>query len=432
MEPPAVERQNGFRAVLDAFLEERLQKELKNARSKEEEERSRKKFNPAIWLENAARRAPQLRASTHVLKATHPDARGINPYCRPADLKGNGFVGSCLLPEDFIPDVTGNAAALDVYAFLRLEYEGKTLLRWLEAGDADLLAALHPEAAQAASLAHAFAGLLLPVSSPASHTFAKQVYWLAGEDPVDNTHFHLLGPLYASSLAQAAYQAIDKDRFGEEAKSVRAARKTKVWHERELREYPGLAVQKLGGTKPQNISQLNSERHGKNYLLPSLPPVWASRALRPPYGADFFTVFGRRGGPSGMVRDLQDFLKSNPPPDRDTRNKRDAMLTRLIDELFVYVGGLRGLAPGWSRDARCRLHPAEKRWLDPGALPEEPSEDPSGETEYGGLPPVIVKRFADWLNHALGKELPLSDVEHAFWAESLEDAWKETDHGQSA
>jgi CRISPR-associated protein Csy1 len=199
-----------------------------------------------------------------------------------------------------------------------------------------------------------------------------------------------------------------------------------------LREYPWLAVQKLGGANQQNISKLNSERQGKNYLLPSLPPVWASRAVRPPYGADFFTIFGRIRKPSDMVRDLRGFLESDPPPNKDTRDKRDAMLMRIMDELFVYAGKLRGLAPGWSRDARCRLHPAEKRWLDPGAPPEEPSGDPFGETEDGGLPPVIVTRFADWLNHALGKKLPMGDVEHAFWAESLENAWEETDHGQSA
>jgi CRISPR-associated protein Csy1 len=226
MGPPDVERQNGFKAVMDAFLEERLQKKLREARSEEEKERRREEFCPTTWLDNAARRASQLRAATHVLKATHPDAKGTNLYCRPARLKGNGFVGTCLLPEDFTPDVAGNAAALDVYAFLRLEYEGKTLLRWMEAGDADLLAALHPEEAKAASLADAFTGLLRPASSPASHTFAKQVYWLAGEDPVDHTHFHLLGPLYASSLAHAAHQAIEEDR--EEAKAVRTARKNNL------------------------------------------------------------------------------------------------------------------------------------------------------------------------------------------------------------
>lgn len=38
------------------------------------------------------------------------------------------------------------------------------------------------------------------------------------------------------------------------------------------REYPNLAVQKFGGTKPQNISQLNSER-GWQQLSAGLSPA---------------------------------------------------------------------------------------------------------------------------------------------------------------
>ena len=35
---------------------------------------------------------------------------------------------------------------------------------------------------------------------------------------------------------------------------------------------PNLAIVQLGGSKPQNISQLTSRQGGRNYLLPSLPP----------------------------------------------------------------------------------------------------------------------------------------------------------------
>ena len=49
--------------------------------------------------------------------------------------------------------------------------------------------------------------------------------------------------------------------------------------------YASLAVQELGGTKPQNISQLNSERRGDNYLLASLPPVWKTVAVQPVHGS---------------------------------------------------------------------------------------------------------------------------------------------------
>lgn len=60
-------------------------------------------FQPATWLADAARRAAQIQAVTHLLKPIHPEAKGTNLYCPPATL-GSEFAG----------DVVGNAAALDV------------------------------------------------------------------------------------------------------------------------------------------------------------------------------------------------------------------------------------------------------------------------------------------------------------------------------
>ena len=78
-----------------------------------------------------------------------------------------------------------------------------------------------------------------------------------------------------------------------------------MWRERKVHDgvfhdYPGLAVQNMGGTKPQNISQLNSERRGMNYLLSSLPPKWKVNAQRFPTHAD--SVFTRYFDSRPLVR----------------------------------------------------------------------------------------------------------------------------------
>ncbi|ERO62439.1 hypothetical protein P308_04240 [Pseudomonas piscis] len=86
-----------------------------------------------------------------MLKATHPDARGSSLHVAPQTLPRHREVGSHMLGSDYAQDIVGNAAALDVYKFLKLEVEQRRLLDWLLEDDADLLAALSPDPALAQS-----------------------------------------------------------------------------------------------------------------------------------------------------------------------------------------------------------------------------------------------------------------------------------------
>lgn len=326
-------------------------------------------------------------------------------------------MGSHCLGEDFAGDVVGNAAALDVYKLLKLEHEGQPLLSLLLAEDGDALAALHNNAEQAQSLAAAFTGITRARDGLASHTHGKQLYWLAGDDPRNDAHFHLLAPLYASSLAHRVYLGIQADRFGEPAKEARQARRDKQLHPGVIREYPQLAVQQLGGTKPQNISQLNSERRGDNYLLASLPPSWQQRDVRLPIRTQegsIFPAFGQRPAVAELVRTLRDFLLSGPPPNVHTRNSRDELLTELIDELLLYAAELWAFEPGWSAKPECNLNRAEQLWLDF----RRAGQDEVFASEWRRMAWVdeIRERFSNWLNARLVSKLSVGDVENSYWA----------------
>lgn len=417
------ERYRGFTSLINNFLSNRREEKLKTT-TQDKLDEIRDKFRLEVWLEDAAKRSAQLKIVTHTIKAVHPDARGSNFYCNPRQLVQNDFAGSHLLADDFNSDVVGNAAALDVYKFLRLEYDGKILLDWLEAGDADALDALSPDREKSSAWAKAFCGLRQCSSAIESHTLAKQLYWLVGDDPVEDAHFHLLAPLYASSLAHMIYETIQEDRFGEPAKQAREARKKNVWHDKELHDYPNLAAQKFGGTNPQNISQLNSERCGVNYLLPSLPPAWKSRSVRPPRGKSLFDDFVRRNKEAAKsLKELKVFLESNPPVNKPTRDKRDDLLRQIIDAFLEYTMELRSLPPGWSLEPGCLLPQAEKHWLDP--LTDEPEIAGDMETPANTME-EIIHRFANWINSKLGKNLPTGVVEYVFWGDALEDSLKES------
>jgi len=405
---------------MDDFLQERLQGKLdKLPLDDPKREALLAQFRFDVWVEDAARRVPQIQVVTHSLKAIHPDAKGTNLYAPPDSLEPNDLVGSHVLINHLTADVVGNAAALDVYKFLKLECEGRSLLDRVSAEDADLAAALSDDPHQAQAWMQAFASIAEPRGRAASHTKGKQVYWLVGDDPTCDDDYHLLAPLYGTSLAHHVFQTINEDRFGEAAKAARKARREERPSAHGYRDYPNLAIQKLGGTKPQNISQLNSERGGKNYLLASLPPVWRSPDINSPLNTHtVFPRFGRRPAVRQLLNGLRSFLESDPDKTVHTRDRRDDFTAAIIDELLQFAAELHSLEPGWSASADCRLVEVEKLWLDPcRAEFDEPFRAQWQAMEW---PREVRNRFANWLNGALDNRLPVGDVEHRHWAGAVE------------
>lgn len=421
----AKSRLSVFRQTIAAFIEERKEAKLKGL-GEDAAEQTAAKYDYHTWLADAARRVAQIRAVTHVLKATHPDARGTNLYINPEALPPRDEIGTHILGQAHDMDVVGNAAALDVYKFLKLEVEGRRLLDWLLIDDKDLLAALHSDPDTAQQWAIAFKGLLGSTETLASHTLAKQVYWCTSNEPTNDSAFHLLQPLASSSLAQAVHREIDDARFGEANKEARQAFRGKQPHDAPYREYRGLVARKLGGTKPQNISQLNSERRGVNYLLASLPPRWTQN--KPRHFLSIDSALGRLRrfeGVNEQLNALRTLLKNEPAPTMETRAKREHMERALGQSLAAFGLFIRTcFQPGWTRDDRCSLPLCEQIWLDPGRLELPLRQDHLEEdvafneaAEWKDWPDEVAHRFGNWLNVVLqGHGLPMGDAEHAHWA----------------
>lgn len=419
-------RAAGIRSGIEAFLKERFDtKAEKLAPDDPKYQALVEQFQFDTWVNDAARRVGQLQVVTHSLKPIHPDAKGSNLYAPPQSLHAHNLVGSHVLPADFAGDVVGNAAALDVYKFLKLQFEGKSLLERALENDSEFAKALSDNPEQARAWINAFAAITEPRGEHASHTRGKQLYWLVGDDAAelenDADNFRLLAPLYATSLAHRVFQTINHDRFSEEAKDSRKAKREGKYAEQPVHSYPNLAVQKMGGTKPQNISQLNSERGGNNYLLASLPPSWNVRDIRPPLKvASVFShpgVFGSRSEVRSLVKDFKRFLETDPSTDMHTRDLRDDYTAMLMDELALFAMQMHSLPAGWSDDEKCELVAEEAFWLDPGRAEEDvPFREARNSVEWAE---EIRHRFANWLNAALGEKLPLGDVEFRHWQKTL-------------
>ncbi|GHU28914.1 type I-F CRISPR-associated protein Csy1 [Betaproteobacteria bacterium] len=420
-------RTAAFRAAIAHFINERFEAKRKGADDATAASLAAR-YEYSAWLADAARRVGQIQAVTHVLKATHPDARGSSFHVTPERLPQHLEIGTHSLGEHYADDIVGNAAALDVYKFLKVEVKNRRLLDWFLQDDTDLLSALHDNKATAQEWAAAFKGLVRPSSAAlASHEKAKQVYWCCSGEPTDDAGFHLLQPLFSSTLAHAVHAEISEARFGEANAKARHAKWNKQPHDGIYQNYHNLVANKLGGTKPQNISQLNSERGGINYLLASLPPPpWGQERPVSFLGIDsVFSHFLRSKDAYLLIQALRQLLKSNPDPTMETRIKRERIEQELGKALAAFGLEVRyRLHAGWTRNEDCKLHLSEQLWLDPERAELPPRADHEAEDiaftqafEWKDWPDEVATRFARELNDILHKaKLPVGDTELKHWA----------------
>ncbi|WP_223163472.1 type I-F CRISPR-associated protein Csy1 [Methylococcus geothermalis] len=409
-----------IREAIAAFLQERLQAKLDKLKDGQDEERRKlqEAFRPENWIADAARRVGQIQQVTHALKYSHPDARGSS-LSSSGNPQADAFsVGTHSLGARLPTDVVGNAAALDVHKFLSLESDGATLLQRCIAEDPAVSAAFSDDPAAAEAWIGAFARVVQPKGKPASHSLAKQIYW-----PLGQGRYHLLAPLFPTSLAHTVWERLSRDRYSDEAKAARQARREQRSHPHGYCEYPDLAIQKFGGTKPQNISQLNSERRGENWLLPAVPPQWQSPPVTPPLNviSVFPRRFGSRRAVRGLVQELKGFLISVADKDRNNvriRDKRNELIRGIVSEAIQFAAEIQELDGGWSLDERCRLNEAERCWLDPGRA--ETDAEFASRRLRGEWKDEICIGFSLWLNASLrSDELPMGQAEALEWQSLL-------------
>ncbi|WP_407274016.1 type I-F CRISPR-associated protein Csy1 [Dickeya ananatis] len=366
-------------------------------------------YEVRTWLTDAASRAGQISLVTHALKFTHSDARGSSVFStEPAT--ATDVLSTASLAQPAI-DAVGNAAALDVAKLLQTEHQGDSLVAALQRSDHRALEALAENPEQLTQWLAGF-GQVLSDKQPSSHKLAKQIYF-----PVGDGEYHLLSPLYSSSLSQALDQRLNLARFGEQAKAIREARRQKRWHDEVDVSYPGIAVQNMGGTKPQNISALNSARSGRSYLLNCAPPQWRSQIKLP---LEHDTIFRNNGEVDALTyvdrRDMRQFLLSvkDVENNRDIRNQRRRYLDQLIDTLFGYVATVQNLRPaGWSKDSR--LNVPLQLWLDPFRCRQDDAF--CYAREGGDWKEQVAREFGLWLNARLQHEkLIFGEVERREWS----------------
>lgn len=364
-------------------------------------------YDPEGWLDSASKRASQISVATHVLKYTHGDAKGTNIWVKEKPQTNDGVLPYVTTEslKDLKNDISvRNAAALDIVGLLELPSGGEILLDLLARNDSSPFTSFTSCENKLAAWMTGLRSVLVDPSLK-SHSLAKQVYF-----PVGSEGYHLLGPLFPSSLAHNLYEKVQNSRFSETAKKAREARKKDEFSDETLTDFPDLAIQSFGGSKPQNISRLNNLRRGKVYLLGNAPPVWKT-IKKPPYHKNsFWRLYESKS--FSLIKELKSYLKSVKKlnNNKEIRLEIRSYVDQLLDILLYSSAEIQALKTGWSKD--CLLPLEEQIWLDPHREDFILSQRDSAWRE------LIATRFARWVIQKLEtEELKFSDVNHAYLAD---------------
>lgn len=305
-------------------------------------------FEPAAFLDDAAQKAARLKAVTHAAKFTHGDSKSssvLDAQTLPAPVT----VVSTLSVSPAL-DIVGWAAVFHIAKLLLLNAGEGTLLDQLRDGDYSALEPLATSPEQLKSWVDGFCAVTI-ADEPHAHKYGKELYFPVGDG------YHMLSPLFPTSLYHEIHQRIINARFSDDAKAAAAARKAGEYHAGRVVFFPDLAAMNSGGSKPQNTSYLNSKRGGNIHLLPCTPPTWQGRTEQVDSPRQVFERSSFSYSARDAVRNLRDFLiGTGEYSNADIKRGRDRRLGLIIDELIQQVAPHADAWPeGWQAETAQRF-----------------------------------------------------------------------------
>lgn len=397
------------KAIIEFFTERKsgwLKKKVNPDSSEEEkgllEQECEELFSLERWLPSAAKRAKQLSITSHPGKFSHTSAK-ISSIIAIATVKHDGFLrtGNVSVPLDGF----GNAAAMDVYKFLMIKLEdGVSLIEHLEQDTGTIKLSLKINSASYDEIKSGLLEIKNTKGNTITSNMVKQVFFPCS---TDNKDYHLLSIVTPSGIMFDLKKRIDNIRYSKKAKIARDLRKKGSYSEEGYDDLFGLTVIGFGGTKPQNVSVLNSQNSGKAYLLPTIPPIIKKRITRLPKHDFFENSLRIYNFKNGFI-----FLHKLLNTDYNNINIRqgiDKRIQFIIDQVVSEMWSIRKIDAGWSSTKSYgKLRHHHKIWLD-----EIYKQDREDSDEWLNK---LIDDFARWIvlsyKKSLGKQaIPLADDE---------------------
>ena len=364
------------------------------------------------WWDDLLLMISKCRLASHVGKFTHPDIK-VSLW-NEAIAEASEYISSASVQTE--PDILTPAQYLGAASFLLqpVTEEGQTVLEDLEAGGKMTAQELDTLQLDVEPLIQAVKEMKIRSREApfATDERMKQVYFPIGPD-----EYHLLSLMTAPGL-----MAEIKRRIREMSEQRRSSYDPKSsTYQNDCREVKNLTVVGFGGTKPQNISVLNSRQGGKFYLIPSLPPVWKEKEIYLPR-KDFFmeNLYYRR------YTDIFLSLHQLFMQDRSNMEIRRRIHEKMADLADIAIGEawkVRSCPNGWSQ--MTSLPDSQKIWLDAAMA------DRSNHTQWiADIGQAFGRWFITSYERIKGKQaVILGDGELRSFARQLEEIIQREVHG---
>jgi CRISPR-associated protein Csy1 len=375
---PAIEQ--FFAKRKEDWLKKNLKASMTEVEVRIKEQECNDKFALENWLPNAAKRIKSRVLTNHPSKFSHPSTgvgkknRANGTYVSPVLFHGyfvnDGFLKTGNVACDSI-DSVGNAAELDVEDFLRLRMnDGRRLIDHLEQETKLAKHLLSLEGLDTAALREQLLSIKGTEETVAiTSSRIKQVFF-----PVRDDSYHQLSILTNSAYLFEQHRRIDLIRFSEQAKKARELKHQNKYADFDFKEIYGITTIGFGGTKPANISVLNSQNAGKAHLLLSMPPELSLRSARLPTRNFFSDVLY----PKQLQETFQAFhrLLITDYNNVNIRDGRDYRIQEYLDQLILKMWQVRKTFEEQRHARPDRLEAYQKLWLFPEHEEERTKEAP--------------------------------------------------------
>jgi CRISPR-associated protein Csy1 len=224
----------------------------------------------------------------------------------------------------------------------------------------------------------------------------KQVYFPVNDD------YHQLSTLSNSGIMFHLKERINTIRFSDETKELRLKRKDGEYSDKGFSEIYDLTTIGYGGTKPQNISVLNSQNGGKAYLLKSIPPTLVKRDVYFPK-SNFFQD-SIRAWEVSEIFDALHRIASTDYNNTDIRNGRIRRYGQLMDKIIEKMWAIRlvSLEQYYEKNSKLKSH--QKIWLSHEHESVRESDDVWLEKLEKEITLWILKSYEKRTNKKFGQE----------------------------
>ncbi len=317
-------------------------------------------FSLEVWLPNASKRAGQISISTHPCTFSHPSARknkngDVTPIIADVQKRADGLLRSGNV--EVKRDALGNAAALDVHKFLNLIMpDGRELIWHIEQNSDLAKSLLKIKSKSYENLRDEFLEMIGSSTELVSSSKIKQVYF-----PVEDA-YHQLSILSNSGIIFEMKKRVDAIQFREGVKDLRKLRREKAFSEEGYSEIYNLTLMAYGGTKPQNISVLNSQNAGKAQLLYSMPPQLRKQDIHFPKN-NFFSESLKPWKFKYIFDALHNIFKVPNYSNVAMRDARKKHYARLVEKIIEQMWSVREVEKEQYYEKTSKLKTYQKIWL---------------------------------------------------------------------